>query len=156
MAQLNFIGQFKDLKKLGFNLEKLFAENKHVYSKNDTLIYKAGSSVRCNLFLEIDHVYTLLKPLFEKKDFDFTDLIERNEKLDKMFGLNSFIDFYVSDSNETTLDKTQYQKEEKERWQAFAKDPETAVTASQWKRLSIPIVELENLKLLHDNNMISL
>ena len=156
MAQLNFIGQFKDLKKLGFKLEKLFAENRLVYSKNNTLVYKAGSSVRCNLFLEIDHVYALLIPLFEKKDFDFTDLIERNEKLDKMFGLNSFINFYVSDSHDATLDKTQYQKEEKEHWQSLAKDPETAVVTSKWKRLSIPIVELENLKLLHDNNMISL
>lgn len=160
MSSLKFIGKFKDLKALGFDHSTLYAEKKSVYSKEHMFIYKSGSSVSSSLFLEIDKVYQILTPLFANSDFDFSQLVERNEKLDKDFGINTFVQFFINDKEDlATFDKTEYVKEQKAHWTRFNEAHEKGVKPVLkpllWKRVTVPIVELDVLKLLHDNKMIA-
>lgn len=159
MPCLKFIGKFKDLKALGFERQSLYSDNKIVYSKEHMFIYKSGSSVSNSLCLDIDKIYQMLIPLFGKSDFDFSQLVERNKKLDKDFGINDFIHFFVSTDGFATLDKTEYIKEQQNFWSVFNKAKDNGETPDLkplvWQRASIPILELDVLKLLHDNKMIA-
>lgn len=160
MSSLKFIGKFKDLKSLGFEHNTFYADNKIVYSKDHMFIYKSGSSVSNSLCLEIDKIYKMLIPLFAKPDFDFSQLIERNEKLDKDFGVNTFVSFFVHDDQDiATIDKTEYVQEQQAHWTGFNQAHDNGVKPVLkpllWKRVTVPIVELDVLKLLHDNKMIA-
>jgi hypothetical protein len=165
MKSLKFIGDFKKLKDMGFDFHKSSANNKITYSKEHIFIYKSQKEVKSTTFLHLDLIYELLLPYFKQKDFSLDSLIEKNEKLDKMFGRTSFINFYFHSDGFVTLDKTEYTEAEKTRWQLFAKlhddtknlgTMQATVPDTPWQRITAPIVDLETIKELHDYNMLDI
>lgn len=164
MKSLKFIGDLKKLKDMGFDFYNS-SNNKITYSKENILIYKSQNEVKSTKFLHLDLIYELLLPYFKQKDFSLDSLIEKNEKLDKIFGKTSFINFYFHSDGFVTLDKTEHSEIEKSRWQLFAKihndknhlgTTQATVPNTPWQRITAPIVDLEIIKLLHDENMLSI
>lgn len=135
--KIEFIGDFKKLKSMGYRYQKLFAHNYICYHKNELWIWKKGNEV------------------------EITDFNTRSSKLFEYLVLNNFIinnKFNIVVFNNSTFKMEEYDKTKHEDVHQFEKLTEEEMNQfyKTYKKTLLDQNIIDELKYLYENKLIKL